>query len=111
MYRKNVEKIFILCKVLQFFGFVLYPDMHFSECTPNKPFKEKESGLPFPVFTEHMFKKWKTFKLSVAPTEHEIEESTADLTDLMSVEEEEFEVGNSKDKDKDKDLEFIDSFV
>ena len=56
-----------------------------------------------------MFKKWLSFKLSAAPAEPDIEESSADVTDLMSAQGEQFEVGDSDSEDKD--LEFIDSFL
>ena len=49
---------------MQMFGFVLYPEMEFSDCVPNKLFKEKDSDVGFAVFSQHMFNKWKTFKLS-----------------------------------------------
>ena len=106
---ENVERNFILSKVLQFFGFVLYPGMDFSDCTPNKLFRDNDSGLPFLAFTERMFKKWLSFKLSAAPAEPDIEESSADVTDLMSAQGDQFEVGDSDSEDED--LEFIDSFL
>ena len=56
-----------------------------------------------------MFNKWKSFKLSAAPSEAASEESRVDLTVLMSVEGEEFELGDSDCEDEE--LEFLDSFV
>ena len=32
---------FILAKVIELFGFVAYPDMDFSDCTPNKLFQNE----------------------------------------------------------------------
>ena len=64
LYPETVEKSFILAKVIELFGFVAYPDMDFSDCTPNKLFQNREAGLPFATFTERMFNKWKSFKLS-----------------------------------------------
>ena len=79
----------------------------YSEQTFQRP--GRWPSTPLPAFSECMFNKWKTFKLSAVPTEHEIEENTADLTDFMSVEGEDFEVGDSDSEDEE--LEFIDSFV
>ena len=111
MYPENVERNFILSKVLQFFGFVLYPGMDFSDCTPNKLFRDNIilGSLSRRLVTERMFKKWLSFKLSAAPAEPDIEESSADVTDLMSAQGEQFEVGDSDSEDED--LEFIDSFL
>ena len=40
-------------------------DMVFSDCTPNKLFRNREAGLTFATFTERMFNKLKSFfKLS-----------------------------------------------
>ena len=61
---------FILAKIIEFLGFVLYPGMSFDECTPNKIFKNRESGLPFPVFSERMYEKWKMFKISAGVFVH-----------------------------------------
>ena len=44
-----------------------------------------------------------------APTEETIEETNADVPDLMSVEGEGFKVGDSESEDNE--LEFFDSFV
>ena len=67
VYPDTVEKSFILAKVIELFGFVLYPDMDFSECIPNKLFLNREAGIPFLAFSERMFRKCKTFQLSAAP--------------------------------------------
>ena len=58
LYPGTVEKNFILAKIIEFFGFVLCPEMSLDECTPNKLFKNRKLGLPFPVFSERMYEKW-----------------------------------------------------
>ena len=58
----NMVVTFIMAKVIQLFGFVLYPEMDFSDCVPNK--LNREAGFLFLAFLEHMFKKCKTFQLS-----------------------------------------------
>ena len=57
------KKKIMLSKFIQFVGFVLYPDMDFTDYL-QQIIQGRESGLPFAAFSEHMFKKWKTFKLS-----------------------------------------------
>ena len=70
LYPETVGKNFILAKIIEFFGFVLYPGISFDECTPNKLFKNRESGLPFPVFSERMCEKWKMFEISAGVFVH-----------------------------------------
>ena len=62
--QQTIQTTFILCKIMKMFGFVLNPEVEFSDCVPNKLFKEKDSDLGFAVFSQRMFNKWKTFKLS-----------------------------------------------
>ena len=64
LYPENVEKSLILSKIIEFFGFILYPEMEFTDCIPNKLFRNRASGLPFAVFSQVLFQKWTTFKLS-----------------------------------------------
>ena len=59
-----MEKNFILAKVIQLFGFVLYSEMDCCDCVPNPLFLNRQAGLSFLAFLERMFKKCKTFKLS-----------------------------------------------
>ena len=113
MYPDTVEKSFILAKVIELFGFVLYPDMDFSECIPNKLFLNREAGIPFLAFSERMFRKCKTFQLSAAPNPEiqNIEERNEDVPDLMDAHGEEFELADSDFDEGDEELEFVESFT
>ena len=66
----NLIFILSLLKIIEFFGFVLYPEILFDDCIPNKLFKNRESGLPFPVFSERMYEKWEMFKISAGVFVH-----------------------------------------
>ena len=130
----QLDLIFSLLKIIEFFGGFLYPKKSFDDCISNKLFKNWESGLPFPVFSKGMYEKMLqkfsqcvcvhclhfarpsnlpalgTF-LSTAPIPEEVEEKAEDVLEVFDHEGEVFECFESEYEAEDENLDLIDAFM